>query len=681
MRPLAVLVLVIAAVAALLFSLSTLLGGPQEPTGGGADLPAVASDDEIERADRPPTPLISDGQRDVVNPVPVPIEGPGESNASGPPAPVGEFTLRGRVLDPQGSPLAGIPLKLTRRDLPAQLMVFQMGDALQPAAPEPGMVHKTSAEDGSFSFERLEAGSNYRIIADDPDGRYAQHYSEKITVGSRDVTEYDVRFVFGLICEGFVRDVGGAAIPDAKLELVNQMEAFLRVGNATPEASDRLETRTQEDGYYRFSNVSPGMRNLIVSAPGFGTQTAINLSFNLHKEVTERNFTLDYGLCITGVVIGPDGTGVAGVEIEAISYQTAMMSRGSTVSLEDGSFELCDLADAQYILVARKAGYVENRDQTRIEAGTQNVSIELSQLGGVTGTVVDCSNNQPVERFRVNARMVHPNTPGYGRAVASQLVESETGEFTLTGLPDGTYVVQAFAQGFAPTFSDTFTVAEGFTTPDVRICATRGGTLTGRVVSRETGEPVAGAVVQTYDNGHIDNPITTIFSGAIPRMTADVSARTDADGRFELTFLNQEVYQLQISHPRFTKRFLHDQRVLEGAENDLGDLRLSRGAIVTGTVYDAAGNPLAGARVQLTGGSQTGHTGSSMQTFEGHSDSAGRFRIERIAEGSYRMTATSGNASASGDPFGQIIEMKNSEVPITVSDGDTVQQDLNLGGA
>ena len=129
------------------------------------------------------------------------------------------------------------------------------------------------------------------------------------------------------------------------------------------------------------------------------------------------------------------------------------------------------------------------------------------------------------------------------------------------GAEAGTYVLQGMARNFAPTFSDSFTVTQGLETPDVVVRMTQGGTITGRVVDAQTREPVAGALIATFDNNYIENPFTTLLGGFIPRMTADVKTRSGEDGTFELPALNPEVYQLQVSHPEFTRNVMLDQRV------------------------------------------------------------------------------------------------------------------------
>ncbi len=303
--------------------------------------------------------------------------------------------------------------------------------------------------------------------------------------------------------------------------------------------------------------------------------------------------------------------------------------------------------------------------------------LEMFEQGSVSGTVLANRDGEPISTFRISVRQVSPNSNVYGRAFRNhEFPDTEGGRFTVRGLEAGTYVLQGMARNFAPTFSDSFTITQGLETPDVVVRMTQGGTITGRVVDAQTREPVAGALIATYDNNYIENPFTTLLGGVIPRMTADVKTRSGEDGTFELPTLNPEVYQLQVSHPEFTRNVMLDQRVSDGGTLDLGTVLMRRGAVITGTVYDGAGQPLASSDVQMNAASQA--TGIPTQTYRGMTDARGRYEFRNVAEGSYRLTATRGGGQ-NGNPFEKIIDMKNSETTVTMIEGQETVQDLYLG--
>lgn len=77
---------------------------------------------------------------------------------------------------------------------------------------------------------------------------------------------------------------------------------------------------------------------------------------------------------------------------------------------------------------------------------------------------------------------------------------STDGAFELGGLPEGVHVVEARAEGFAPSFSEPFRTLRDSTTKDVVVQMTWGGSLTGLVLDASSGMPIAGAEVFPLEN-------------------------------------------------------------------------------------------------------------------------------------------------------------------------------------
>lgn len=222
--------------------------------------------------------------------------------------------------------------------------------------------------------------------------------------------------------------------------------------------------------------------------------------------------------------------------------------------------------------------------------------------------------------------------------------------------------------------NDFFVVSQGIVTADVRVELGQGGGLSGRIVDNRTGEPVAGAKVSTFDNGYVPNPFSEMLGGLVPRTTTDRKVRTDAEGRFEIEKLTAATYQLQVEHTDYPNRILKDLQVREGQVNDLGSIRLVKGAVIRGVVYDAAGAPLSNARINLT-------TNQPGVLYPGtiRSDAEGRFVVPNVDPGPWTLSAVRPESESAGNPFGPIIDMKKSEVQVMVSSGQEVTQNLTIG--
>ncbi len=157
-------------------------------------------------------------------------------------------------------------------------------------------------------------------------------------------------------------------------------------------------------------------------------------------------------------------------------------------------------------------------------------------------------------------------------------------------------------------------------------------TVAGRVVSR-SGNPVGDAVVTPFRVGE----------GLLLRTREDLSPRftTGDDGRFEFAGLPAgEPLGFAVEHPEFALLEHEPVAVDDGAQVDLGELVLDAGLRLHGRVSDAAGAPLAGARVQLSDltGTQRGATGGPRETI---ADDEGRYEFLHLAQRQYGVEASS----------------------------------------
>ena len=125
--------------------------------------------------------------------------------------------------------------------------------------------------------------------------------------------------------------------------------------------------------------------------------------------------------------------------------------------------------------------------------------------------------------------------------------------------------------------------------------ASRAGTVTGLIVDDKSGEPVAGAEVSAFVNLEDERPEST--------------ATTGADGRFQIESSRHPgviLARLLVLSSRHV-RWCGDNRVFPNGKNqisgnDIGTIRLIRGAAVSGRVLTAGSRqPVAGAHLFLYG--------------------------------------------------------------------------------
>jgi len=116
-----------------------------------------------------------------------------------------------------------------------------------------------------------------------------------------------------------------------------------------------LQTLTQVDGSYSFSNLPTGPAFLTVTPPGGndheGSGKEIDLAAGANTE--GFSFTLDDGGCVTGRVLRPDGSGAAGIYVVAGSEQHGFDAWDLTDAA--GAFSVCNMP-AGRILVEVEPG-------------------------------------------------------------------------------------------------------------------------------------------------------------------------------------------------------------------------------------------------------------------------------------------------------------------------------------
>lgn len=163
------------------------------------------------------------------------------------------------------------------------------------------------------------------------------------------------------------------------------------------------------------------------------------------------------------------------------------------------------------------------------------------------------------------------------------------------------------------------------------------GTVRGRVLSAETGLPIARAVVEIFPDkpGPNDPPWGT-------------SATTDSAGRYELRDLPPRRYTLRAMRRGFAMQTYGSKgttgrpRLLEvgpGSRTDLADLALPSGGVISGTVVDQAGDPLGGIVIQALRPTDWDSSRPGAEASSDVTDDRGLFRIYGLAAGTYYLRA------------------------------------------
>lgn len=286
--------------------------------------------------------------------------------------------------------------------------------------------------------------------------------------------------------------------------------------------------------------------------------------------------------------------------------------------------------------------------ELELESGAQlRTALVLAQGVAVEGRIVDAESGAPLPGARISfwthaeadavitgadGRFRHPRFPA---GDPSQQVRVEAAGYApavryLELLEDGGWVHRAAHAG-----EHDVTAASG--TPFVEVALAPALALSGRVLD-PAGRPLAGARVAARGYARI-----------LPEVAArdDALAETDALGRFTLVGLRPDVSHALVVRAPGCAELVREVPVRDAPEPaELGDLELARGALLAGSVIDAAGAPVGGARVELRlldlvppASSTPADPGARPDL--GHralrTDVAGLFHFEELPAGSYEL--------------------------------------------
>jgi len=171
--------------------------------------------------------------------------------------------------------------------------------------------------------------------------------------------------------------------------------------------------------------------------------------------------------------------------------------------------------------------------------------------------------------------------------------------------------------------------------------------LRGRVLDATSGQPIKGATVTLFSQGQQEAPVTA----------------TDSDGRWQIADLPAGDYHATASKSGYTNRGAFGRAValtVSRPDRTL-DLTLVRGAVVSGQVTDAEGEPIAGVQVMALKEMPVGRGIKQWRAVNGGStDDRGQFRLFGLEAGEYVLAAR-----ADGQPPTRPDSKGNRLTPVT----------------
>ncbi|MGC4122684.1 MAG: carboxypeptidase regulatory-like domain-containing protein [Myxococcales bacterium] len=365
----------------------------------------------------------------------------------------------------------------------------------------------------------------------------------------------------------------------------------------------------------------------VAEAPAAGSTSAVDASSpgslrnNLFRR-TQRS-------ALAGRVVDPAGKGIPGARVNAHGPMPAEVTAGP-----NGAWRLGDLEAGDYVLFA-SSGLSASDPVGPVPLGPgeelRDLALVLEGGSAISGTVLDSRDGKPVAGATVAGG-------------ASRVTADEKGAFRLTGLPGGTVVLTASAEGYVPRTSEV-ELTRGRERTGTELHLDRAGRVKGRVTSN--GAPVAGAEVWAARYGFASR-----LSSLSPVAVTDLEGAFAGDvppGRMEL--VARAVGYAEARTEEFE---------LGAGEEREANLSLGQGGTVFGAVRDPEGAGVGGCKVEAFD-TIHGRTTAASDTGTG-----GQYWIAGVPQAIYLIVAScnAGRAELGG---------------VRVADGAQVQVDLRLG--
>jgi protocatechuate 3,4-dioxygenase beta subunit len=349
---------------------------------------------------------------------------------------------------------------------------------------------------------------------------------------------------------------------------------------------------------------------------------------------------------ISGIVRGPEGQPLSGAQVSIDEIERSEAFGASTEP--DGSYTVSGLSSGVYTVSFSAPGDLTQyyRDAPSARAANElalasgaaltGIDAELQLAGAISGTVTDASG-APLDGIFVT---VFDGSSNVGNAETAA-----DGTYSVASLPTGSYSVKFAAApqvpgfnpgggNYLPQFYDDEAVER-----DANHVAVVGGATTSGIDARlASGATVSGTVTDS-SNAPVRGMLVTAYDADGRRAG---SWFTDANGHYAIDQLPSGSYALEFAQdsangpPNDLPRFYGGRTTLAGAsavsavagsETEV-DEQVTTGGQVTGTVTDAEGHGVRGARVELL--NAAGETEA-----EGQAGLEGAYDIDALESGTY----------------------------------------------
>ena len=197
-------------------------------------------------------------------------------------------------------------------------------------------------------------------------------------------------------------------------------------------------TYSSSEGIYFFENVPAGNYNITCTKNGYESQT-INAEVIADDEISVDFLLLPEGSSnygsISGIVTNTDGEPIVNVVVQVEGYYN------SSLTFEDGSYEIFAIPEGTYSLSFTKPGYEAHIEENVVvtNGGTTTVDVQLQQIAGSGNLICYVENTFELP---VNGALVEVLGTSFSATTGIG------GMCTIQNIPAGMYTVRVSKSGY-----------------------------------------------------------------------------------------------------------------------------------------------------------------------------------------------------------------------------------------
>jgi protocatechuate 3,4-dioxygenase beta subunit len=503
--------------------------------------------------------------------------------------------VEGRVVGPRGEPIEGAEVFVLEG---MAAMMPQLRFALDGQEPK-----ATTAADGFFRIGELPAGNKVDVAA--RRSGYTPARAGGVVAPTAEPVTLTLRAASAV--RGRVVDEDGEPIADANVRLNVE-----RAGGGFAFAMTGGTARSGDDGRFTVEDVEPGTMRVTANAPGFLPLDRGGVEVPAGKDLEGLELVLRAGAAVEGVVTTPEGVPAAGATVRVLEEGGAgppmrMMSGAGAETDGDGRYRLDGVETGRRTLQAEHQGFERAVAELEVRSGDNQLDLRLGGGQEVSGRVVGPAG-QPV-----GAATVTLAAPGERWSSDRSATTDASGAFTLAGVTDGTYELAASHADYG----------DGRAAAPVQVA---GAPVAGLVV-----ELPAGAVVSGRLRGLSLAELSRVWVSAFSESSGGKRGTVSFDGRYRIAGLGPGEWQVTARLDVGGKQARGRVTLAAGEGEGTLDLEFEGGTSLSGVVRQG-GRGVDGAMVLARGDDVAG--GGTTR-----SDHAGRYRLENLRPGAYRVEA------------------------------------------